>query len=91
MVLVGDLRNTSSAISNALSSSFDCSTIPHIWVMITGQKKSMEITVGIACCPQMPTPASKYMLPSCGDKVTFNAVFIPNTALNTPPFVIEIS
>ena len=38
-----------SANAKARSSREDCSTKPHIWVMSTGQKKSMEMTVGIAC------------------------------------------
>ena len=38
-----------SAIANARSSRDDCSTKPHIGVMSTGQKKSMEMTVGMAC------------------------------------------
>ena len=37
-----------SAISMDFSSSFDCFTIPQICVISTGQKNSMEITVGIA-------------------------------------------
>ena len=38
-----------SAKAKARSSREDCSTKPHIWVMSTGQKKSMEMTVGMAC------------------------------------------
>ena len=40
---------TCSANAKARSSRDDCSTNPHIWVMSTGQKKSIEMTVGIAC------------------------------------------
>lgn len=38
-----------SASAKARSSREDCSTRPHIWVMSTGQKKSMEMTEGMAC------------------------------------------
>lgn len=60
-----------SAIAKTLSSNFDCSTIPQIWVTKTGQKNSMEITVGMASCPQIPTPASKLILLPAGISVTF--------------------
>ena len=82
---------TFSAISKALSSSFDCCIKPQICVIMTGQKNSIDIAVGIACCPQIPTPASKRILEPYGSNVTFKAVFIPKTALNNPRLVIEIS
>ena len=47
--------------------------------------------VGIACCPQIPTPASKDMLFPKGSSVTFKAVFMPSTALNNPPLVMDMS
>lgn len=74
--------STSSAISSALSSSLDCCTIPQICVISTGQKNSIEMIVGIACCPKIPIPASNAIALSLGIKLTFNADFKPSTALN---------
>ena len=69
--------STSSAISSALSSSLDCCTIPQICVISTGQKNSIEMIVGIACCPKIPIPASNAIALSLGIKLTFNADFKP--------------
>jgi len=82
---------TCSASSKALSSSLDCLTMPQTWVMMVGQKKKRVMTVGIACCPKMPMPASKATWSSEGLRLTFKALLIPKTLLNKPPLLIDMS
>ncbi len=73
----------------ASSSKFDCRTIPQICVTSTGQKISIEIAVGIACCPKIPTPALTSVPAPDGSISTERALFKPRTPLKTPP--LEIS
>src|SRR3712207_8155216 len=57
----------------------------HTCAIITGQKTSRVIAVGMACWPKIPTPASTVVPFATGSIFMFRALFMPMMALKVPP------
>jgi hypothetical protein len=52
----------------------------HTCAIITGQKTSRVIAVGMACCPKIPTPASTVVPFATGSIFMFRAVVVSHRA-----------